>query len=114
MRLFLSTPTTCALLLGGGLILRAQAALREPARPQAAQVVLRSSARPEGTVGSAQPAGDGERALARRSFESDLREQRRSQLGKSSAPHARRGRRAKRRAHARGSLAGSAGEGGQQ
>jgi hypothetical protein len=125
-RLFLTAPTTCALLLGAGLLMRAQAALKSGLRGSEARVsVLRhSAARPAPSEaeegGNALPVGEGRRALARRATDGERREQPRSHRGNAGTQRARAAGRQKRKARGRKVVmpdwgrAGGAGEGGRQ
>ena len=123
-RLFLSAPTTCALLLGTGLLLRAQVALRsEPdhgdARVKSFHAGPRAAAAESDEAPDAAEVGKGKQALGRRATEGEWREQRRSHRGNAEAPRPRAARRPKRKATGHkvviprwGKGAGGAGEGG--
>ena len=91
-RLFLSAPTTCALLLGSGLLLRAQAMLRsEPPRAEAQVKVIEKGARNE-PLEQEQPVaaqvGKGKQAAVRHGMDGVWREQKRSQSGNANAARA--------------------------
>lgn len=101
-RLFLSAPTTCALLLGAGLLLRAQAALRaDPTSGDArAQTVKEEPTAPSDVLQgpAAAHVDKGRQGAARKGTFTELREQRSSHRGKTKAPRARNQRTRKRAA----------------
>src|SRR5688572_25039363 len=97
-RLFLSAPMTCALLLGAGLLLRAQAALRsEPSRFAQVRVLKEEPGMPVDDSPAASHVGRTRHAPARSGSSDELREQRSSHRGKVKRT---RGRKAKARKRA--------------
>src|SRR5258708_7750957 len=99
-RLFLTAPTTCALLLGGGLLLRAQAVLRTEAPRPVVHSSVDKAVRNE-PADDEQPVaaqlGRSKQATLRRGTDGVWREQPRSHSGNASAARGRQAKRAGRR-----------------
>lgn len=96
-RLFLSAPTTCALLLGAGLLLRANAALRTEASPSGDPTVRVLKEGPRAAPMDVTPhLGRGRQAAAGKATPGEWREQKSSHRGNGKSPRARRARARKR------------------
>src|SRR5882762_10482953 len=96
-RLFLSAPTTCALLLGAGLLLRANAALRTEAPPSGNPSVRVLKDGPKAAPMDVTPhLGRSRQASPGKGSQGEWREQKSSHRGNGKSPRARKARARKR------------------